>query len=86
MPTNRDSELITRVRNLLKLWDDGVIARGEFDALLDDVFRKPFFDALEKGETWRQFGSCCCSGHAPDRTFKVEITIEPHGFTAKRCE
>ena len=83
---NPDSESITRVREILKMWDDGIIARGEFDALMFDMHCKPFFDIVEKGETYQLFGSCCCSQHAPDRTFKVEITIQPHGFTAKRCE
>jgi hypothetical protein len=83
---NRDNDSIERVREILKMWDEGVLTRCEFDALVQDTWRKPFFDLMEKGEEYTQGGSCCCSGHAPDRTFRVEITIQPHGFTAKRCD
>jgi hypothetical protein len=73
------------VREVLKLWDDGVISRGEFEGRIHKLFWDPI-SWLEKGETVMSVGSCCCSSHPPDRTFKVEITVEPHGYTAKRCE
>lgn len=77
----RDS--VERVRKALQQWDDGLISLGEFESLVRGD--REFVDLLEKGEELMAFGSCCCSGHPPDRTFKVEITIQPHGYTAKRC-
>lgn len=80
-----DDNTPEQVREVLKLWDDGLISRGEFECRVHDLFWDPVA-ALEKGETVMRFGSCCCSGHEPDRTFKCEITVQPHGYTMKRCE
>jgi len=73
-----------KMREILKLWDDGLVSRADFDCRLHDMFLDPFLEGLEKGETLMRGGSCCCSSHAPERTFRVEITIQPHGYTAKR--
>jgi hypothetical protein len=78
-------EVIDQVRALLKQWDDGQCSRAEFACLVHDIFLDSFLPTVEKGETYQRFGSCCCRSHPPDRTFKVEIIIQPHGFTAKRC-
>jgi hypothetical protein len=81
-----DTICVEKVRELLKLWEDGLLVAGEFDCRIDDLFLVPFFEAMERGGEYIRFGSCCCSSHPPDRSFKVEFTIQPHGFTAKRCE
>lgn len=73
-------------RALLKEYDDGNSSVMMCEAQLSRVFMDPFLAEVEKWDGgWLRFGSCCCREHAPDRTFKVEITIQPHGFTAKRC-
>jgi hypothetical protein len=74
-----------KVREVLKLWDDGFISLGEFEGRVHELFWDPVA-ALEAGETVMSFGSCCCREHPPDRTFKCEITVQPHGYTMKKCE
>jgi hypothetical protein len=86
-----EQDIVEKVRAVLRLWDAGEISRGEFEHKVHELFYDPVssFDPvswLEKGETVMTFGSCCCASHPPDRTFKVEITIQPHGYTAKRCD
>ena len=78
---------IEKVRAILKQYDNGESSAMWCEADLFHLFMDPFLAAVEKpGDGYMTFGSCCCSSHPPDRTFKVEITIQPHGFTAKRCE
>ncbi len=75
-------------RAILKEYDDGNSSVLMCEAQLTRVFMDPFLEEVEKWDGgWVRFGSCCCpaGGHAPERTFKVEFTIQPHGFTAKRC-
>jgi hypothetical protein len=80
-------ELAEKVRHTLETWEKGHISNGEFHSRIYDLVWDPReFEALEAGETVMAFGSCCCSEHPPDRTFKCEITIQPHGYTIKRCE
>lgn len=77
---------IEQVRAILKEYDDGQTSAMWCEADLHRLFMDPFLAAVEQpGDGYMTFGSCCCSAHPPDRTFKVEITIQPHGFTAKRC-
>lgn len=78
------SERVDQIRELLKLWDEGLISEGELDGKLGDPYLKAFFGALESGEETMAFGSCCCLSHSPDRTFMVEVTLRSHGYTAKR--
>ena len=75
---------VERVREALKQWDDGHICLGEFESRVSGNVE--FVEALEAGDTLITFGSCCCSTHPPDRTFKVQITMQPHGFEAKRID
>jgi hypothetical protein len=82
---SHQEDFVEQVRFLLKLWEDGLLIAGEFECRIHDLFLEPFFEYIEKGETYIRFGSCCCRSHPPDRTFKIEITIQPHGFTAKKC-
>lgn len=77
---------IEYVRSVLKEWDEGLLSAAEFDCKMDDMYFNPILKLLEKDEEFMRFGSCCCSSHPPDRIFKVSITIQPHGFTIKRCE
>jgi hypothetical protein len=80
-----EDDIVAKVREILKMWDDGRISLGDFEGRIQRLFWDPVA-WLEKGETVMAFGSCCCSSHPPDRTFRVEITVQPHGYTAKRCE
>ena len=79
-------ELIDKVRNILKQWDDGDISYYEFEFQINDIGIQPLLNCIEQGETYQRFGSCCCSSHPPDRNFKCDITIQPHGFTIKRID
>jgi hypothetical protein len=81
------NDIIDKVRSTLKQWDDGLLSRGEFEAELAKLFFDPeMLETLEAGTEIVASGSCCCSSHPPDRTFKVEITITPHGYIARRCD
>lgn len=73
-----------KIQACLKLWEEGHISLGELDSKLGNPYLKAFFGALESGEEVMAFGSCCCSSHPPDRTFTIQITLQPHGYTAKR--
>lgn len=79
---SRQEDIVAEVRKLLQQWDDGLLVAGEFECLISGL--DEFFEVVEKGETYMRFGSCCCSAHSPNRTFKIEVTIKPHGFIAKR--
>lgn len=83
---SRITEEMDEVRAILKEYDDGHSSPAQCLGDLHALFVGPLLDTLEKGEEYMTFGSCCCSKHEPDRTFKVQFTIQPHGFTAKRCE
>jgi len=77
---------IEKYRAVLKEYDEGNSSACMCLSELNSLAIDPFLEAVEKpGDGYMTFGSCCCSGHPPDRTFRVEITIQPHGFTAKRC-
>lgn len=80
------TEEIDRVRAILKQYDDGESSATWCLSDLSSLFIDPLLKAVETGDGYMTFGSCCCSAHPPDRTFKCEITIHPHGFIAKRCE
>ena len=77
---------IDRIRAILKEYDDGLLSVSSCLHDIGDTFIAPLLDSLENGDGYMTFGSCCCSAHPPDRTFRVTFTIQPHGFTAKRCE
>jgi hypothetical protein len=77
-------DTITSVRDILKQWDDGFLSAAEFDCAIHDLGTKSLFDCIERGEEYKRFGSCCCSSHPPDRSFEMEVIIQPHGFTAKK--
>lgn len=80
-----NEERVNQVREALRQWDDGHISIGEFENQIGgDLWLKEFFGALESGQEVMSFGSCCCSAHPPNRTFTVEVTLRPHGYTAKR--
>jgi len=80
------TEEIDKYRAILKEYDDGLLSACMCEYMLAHIAIDELLEAIEKGDGWMSFGSCCCSGHPPDRTFKAEFTIRPHGFTAKRCE
>jgi hypothetical protein len=74
------------IRKLLAFYDDGMMTQAEFESRVYELFFNPEeWEALENGEEMMAFGSCCCSSHPPTRTFKVEVTLQPHGYTIKRC-
>lgn len=77
---------IDKVRAIIKHYDDSKLTASWCLALIREQFMKSFFKDLEEGQDLMSIGSCCCANHPPDRTFKVEFTIEPHGFRAKRIE
>jgi hypothetical protein len=81
-PEPRDKG-VEEVRKLLKHWDEGLISSGEFEGRITDSVLQPIFDLMAEGKELKMFGSCCCSGHPPDRAFHIELTLEPHGFTAR---
>ena len=75
---------LDKVRVIL---DDRTLSPMWQFSLISDLFMKPFLDAVENSEGgYMECGSCCCSGHPPDRSFKVQLTMQSHGFIAKRCE
>ncbi len=74
---------LNKVRVIL---DDHTLSPMWQFALISDLFMKPFLDAVENGEGYMECGSCCCGEHPPDRHFRVAFHMQPHGFTAKRCE
>lgn len=78
-----DSEIISHVRELLKLWDEGLISNGEFECEIRSIGIDPLLKSIENGHAYQRFGSCCCQSHPPDKIFQCEIKIEPHGFTIK---
>jgi hypothetical protein len=74
------------IRKLLAFYDDGMMTQAEFESRVYELFFNPEeWEALENGEEMMAFGSCCCSSHPPTRTFKIEVTLQPHGYTIKRC-
>jgi hypothetical protein len=77
---------IAGVRAVLAEYDTGRMSSGECIGRLGDVFLKPFLAAVEKGEGYMTFGSCCCSYHEPDRTFVARVTIKPHGYEVTRAD
>lgn len=79
------TDKIDAIRAILKEYDDGMSTAASCEHDVGDLFIKPFLDAIENGSGYLTFGSCCCSGHPPNRTFKCEFVIGPHGFEAKRC-
>lgn len=83
---NEIEDEIEQCRSILKQWDDGLLSVGECECRIHDLFLDPFFKAIEDGEEYIRFGSCCCSSHPPDRTFVVKFTIQPHGFVAKKLD
>lgn len=80
------TDKIEKVRSVLKHWDDGHISAMEFESKMDEMYFGAILDELESGEEFISFGSCCCAAHPPDRTFKIQITVRPHGRQMKRCE
>ncbi len=80
------TEGIQEYEAVLKKWDDGLLSAADCLGHLNALALDPFLETLEAGQEYMVYGSCCCSGHPPNRTFKVQFTIEPHGFSAKRCE
>lgn len=78
--------MVDEIRKLLKYWDDGLITTGEVEGRVHDLALTPMLDAVENGQEFMRFGSCCCGApHPPDRTFRMEVTIRPHGLTVRRC-
>ena len=80
-----DKNIPEEISKLFKQFDEGVITQGDFESQVHELFFNPV-EWLEKGEVIWTFGSCCCASHVPDRTFKVDVTIQPHGYTIKRSE
>ncbi len=78
-----DPPFVAEVRKLLKYWDDGLISDGELEGRVHDMALDPMIKEVEGGREFMKFGSCCCASHPPDRTFRMEVTIQPHGLTAK---
>ena len=81
-----DDDIVVKLREILKQWDDGLAARWEVERQIHELSLDKFLEAIEKGETYQRMGSCCCSSHPPDRAFKIEMVMKPHGFTAKRID
>jgi hypothetical protein len=79
------TEGIDKYRAALKEYDDGLLSSASCLADLNHLAIGQLLDAIENGDGYMTFGSCCCSYHPPDRTFTAAITIQPHGFSAKRC-
>lgn len=77
------TDVLDKVRVIL---DDDELSSMWKESMISHLFIDPLLDAIENGDGYMTFSSCCCSGHPPDRTFKVQFTMQPHGFTAKRCE
>lgn len=77
---------IEKFRAVLKEYDDGLSSAASCHSQLHALTMDRFLDYVEKGQRYMTFGSCCCSGHPPDRLFKVQIIIQPHGFTAQRID
>lgn len=82
---DEEKDIPEEVRELLKLWDEGILSRGDFEGKIQELFFNPL-EWLQKGEAIQTFGSCCCVAHPPERTFKVEVTIQPHGYRIRRYE
>jgi len=80
------TDKIDRIRAIFAEYDAGMLSHASCLHDIGDVFISPLLDCLENGDGYMTMGSCCCSAHPPDRTFKVKFTIEPHGFTARRCD
>lgn len=79
------TDKIEKFRAILKEYDEGeTLSAAQCYSDLHGLVLDPFLDALENGEGVMAFGSCCCSSHPPDRTFRVEFTIQPHGYVGKR--
>jgi hypothetical protein len=79
-------EEIERYRAILKDYDNGNSSVCSCLYDLNHIAIDALLNAIETDDGWISFGSCCCSSHPPDRTFKAEFVIKPHGFTAKKYE
>ena len=79
------TEHIDRIRALIREYDEGRSSVASCLHDIGDTFIAPLLEAVENGDGYMTFGSCCCSSHPPDRKFRCEVVMEPHGFTVKRC-
>lgn len=85
--TRGDTEGTAWVRKLLGQLDRGELTTAELESQLSDAYFSAVLEHLERlepGEKLMATGSCCCSSHAPERSFTVRVTIQPHGYTIER--
>jgi hypothetical protein len=75
---------IDKYREIIKQYDDGLLSVASCESMLRHIALDRLLEAIEKGNEWLSLGSCCCLWHPPERTFRAEFVIQPHGFTAKR--
>lgn len=72
------------LKRVLAEWDAGSLSRAELDGAVHAMVLDGFIREVETGGTFETFGSCCCRSHPPARKFRCEVTVMPHGISAKR--
>lgn len=76
--------MIDKLKKILQAWEDGSITRAEYEHYVQHLVLEELLTSLEKGDRIISVSSCCCRSHPPIRTFNIEVTVEPHGYSMRR--
>lgn len=76
-----EPEEVTRIRNLLKAWDDNLLTASEFEMMLTQDFKDELFTLLRNNCPYGECRAGISNEKAlPAVTIDVELEIFPGGF------
>lgn len=72
---------VTRIRKLLKAWDEHLLTKGEFELMVTDSFKDELFTLMRAGKDYGEMRPGCFNEKAlPPVKIDVELELYPGGF------
>lgn len=83
IPNNREPSEVTRIRELLQEWDDGLVSQASFECGVSDKFSTALINSIQNNQEYSRIGFGCFDRGVIPKYYVVDVEIAVNGFWFK---